>query len=131
MDDNRKNYQKEYRDEYKTRVKRINLTLTKQQYQAFTKASGNQKVTTYIKDLALAGLNQQANIPENLQEELKTLRFAILNIANNVNQIARHSNTVRSITSAEENNLLQHIKQLEDAVSEYTKGRIMESDHDC
>ena len=66
-------------------------------------------------------------LPAQLQEELKTLTFAIRNIANNVNQIAHHSNIVHDLTLADENNLLQHLKQLEDVVQHYTQGRILES----
>ncbi len=130
MDDSRKAYQRQYREQYKSQVKRVNLTLTKKEYQSFSRSAGNQKVTSYIKQLALDGLHTQANIPENLEAELKTLRFAIRNIANNVNQIAHHSNTVRSITTSEENNLLQHLKQLEEVIRKYTEGRIMESRDD-
>ncbi len=78
----------------------------------------------------MAGLYSQTVIPENLETELKTLRFAIRNIANNVNQIAHYSNLVRSVSTTNENNLLQHIKQLEEAVEEYTKGQINQSNHD-
>lgn len=84
------------------------------------------KVTTYIKQLALAGLEQQTHIPEEIKTELKTLRFAIYNIVNNVNQIAHYSNTMCNMTMSEENNLLQYLKQLDDVIQSYIKGRILE-----
>jgi hypothetical protein len=105
----------------------VNLTLTADEYRAFSRQAKNTKTTTYVKKLALAGLHSQTLIPENLETELKTLRFAIRNIANNVNQMAHFSNTIRAMSVQDEHNLLQHLKQLEDAVIEYTKGQITKS----
>ncbi len=134
MDEKRKLYQRQYRDKYKSRAKRVNLTLSNKEYRSFVSAArkDNAKVTSFIKDLALAGLEARASIPPELHEELKTLRFAILNIANNVNQIAHHSNTVRRMTESEENNLLQHLKQLDEVVRSYTSSRLLSNtkDHD-
>ena len=122
MNEKRKAYQKRYQKHYQ--AKRVNLTLSPSEYREFARMAKNEKMATYIKSLALAGLHGQVLIPENIEKELKTLRFAIRNIANNVNQIAHYSNTVRMVSTANENNLLQHIKQLEEAVEEYTKGQI-------
>ena len=130
MSEEKKEYQRRYREQYKSQVKRVNLTLSKEEYLLFSRAAENKKVTAFIKELALVTLNGQTSIPENLKEELKTLRFAIRNIANNVNQIAHHSNAVRSITMAEENNLFQHLKQLEEAIQSYTEGNILKSKND-
>lgn len=128
MSKQRREYHKAYRQHY--RGKRVNLTLSPDEYRAFSRASHNQKLTPFIKQLALSALEQQATIPESLEAELKTLRFAIRNIANNVNQIAHYSNTIRNLTSAEENNLLLHIKQLEAVVQAYTEGRILQAKGD-
>ncbi len=124
---NRENYQKHYRKTYTG--KRIGLTLTPDEYKAISRLakSQGQKPTSYVKKLVFSQLNQQIVLPKELQEELKTLRFAILNIANNVNQIAHHSNTVRHLTELEENNLLQHLKQLHEAVEAYTQGRLLQT----
>lgn len=125
MDEKRRNYQRQYRQDYKQKTQRVNLTLSKDEYRAFSRAAGNTRLTAYVKELALAGLHQQAAIPESLQAELNTLRFAIRNIANNVNQMAHYSHTVRSMTLAEENNLFQHLKQLDEAVQAFTEQRIV------
>ena len=135
MNEKRSEYQKQYREKYKSRTKRVNLTFTNEEHRAFLRAAKSEgvKLTSYIKRLALAGFNGQAHIPSTLKEELKTLRFAIHNIANNVNQIAHHSNTVHSMTMVDENNLLQHLKQLDEVVQSYTEGRILgdkEGGHD-
>ena len=134
MNEKRRSYQKRYREQYKSQAKRVNLTFSKDEHHAFSRAAKKEgmKVTPYIKQLALAGLQQQAHVPAELKNELNTLRFAIHNIANNVNQIAHYSNTVHSMTASDENNLLQYLKQLEDAVRRYTEGRILseDSEHD-
>lgn len=129
MDKSRTEYQKKYREEYKSRAKRVNLTFTKEEYRAFSQSakSENTKPTPYIKQLALAGLQQQPVFPEKVEEELRAFQFAIRNIGNNINQIAHYSNTIRNMTYADENNLLQHLKQLEEVVKSYTKGRILHS----
>lgn len=129
MEKDRKNYQKKYREQYKTRAKRVNLTFDKDEYRAIVRAAKqeNIKPTPYIKQLALAGLQQQPTFPQQVQDELKALQFAIRNIGNNINQIAHYRNTVHAMTHADENNLFQHLKQLEEVVQSYTKGRILYS----
>ncbi len=128
MSNARKTYHANYRKSYKG--KRVNLTLTPAEYRLFSDASGKLKVTTFIKQQALASVTNQTVIPDTIAEELKTLRFAIRNIANNVNQIAHHSNMVKQLTSAEENNLLAYIKQLEDVVQAYTENRLLGDSND-
>lgn len=121
----RRAYYKAYRLANKSRTKRVSLTLSKDEYRAFTRASKGSKLAPFIKACALSSLEQQALIPAEVTEELATLRFAIRNIANNVNQIAHHSNLVHSITAQDEHNLLAHIKQLEDLIISYTAGRLL------
>ncbi len=127
MNNKRKQYQKLYRQDYKSQVRRVNLTLNKTEHRDFSRAAkaDNKKLTPYIKELALTGLYGQAMIPKDHLEELKTLRFAIRNIANNINQLTHYSHTMRELTSDNENNILLHLKQLEDAVTQYTEGRIL------
>lgn len=126
----RKAYYKQYRKENKTRTKRVSLTLTKAEYAAFVRASKGRKITPFVKACALSSLKQQALIPDDIQEELQTLRFAVLNIANNINQIAHHSNLVRNMAASDEHNLLSHIKQLDDLVKTYTEGRLLSPKND-
>ena len=130
MTESRKAYQQRYREQYKSQIKRVNLTLSKDEYRAFSRVAGNRKVTAFIKELALSALAGKAHMPASLEEELRTLRFAIRNIANNVNQMAHYSHTVRGMTAADENNLLQYLKHMEEAIQSYTEGRILESGHD-
>lgn len=129
MDKDRRQYQRQYREQYKSQAKRVNLTFSNEEHRAFSRAAkaGGEKLTPFIKKLALSALQKQALIPTEIQEELKTVKFAIRNIANNVNQIAHHSNIVFDLTRADENNLLQYLKQLEEVVEAYTQGRILQA----
>ncbi|MBL7005103.1 MAG: hypothetical protein ISR69_13885 [Gammaproteobacteria bacterium] len=130
MDKDRKAYLKSYRKQYKNETHRVNLTLNNSEFHQFTKAAHGEKITPFIKKMALAGLNNQVAIPQHINEELKTLRFAILNIANNVNQIAHHSNRIKDLSSRDEHNLLQHLKQLNDVVKAYTENSLSPKQHD-
>ncbi|CAC9621682.1 hypothetical protein [uncultured Gammaproteobacteria bacterium] len=122
MNEKRKEYLKQYQKHYK--AKRVNLTLSDKEYQEFSRMAKNTKIATYIKSLAVAGLESQTLIPENIEKELKTLNFAIRNIANNINQLTHYSNIIRELGIQDEHNLLQHLKQLDEVVSNYTKGKI-------
>ena len=130
MDEKRREYQKKYRQEYKQKTTRVHLTLSKQEHRDFLREAKSQdiKLTSLVKKLALAGLHNQAHIPSSLKKELQTLNFAIHNIANNINQIAHHSNTIHNMTTSDDNNLLSHIKQLQDIVETYTQGQILDSE---
>ena len=132
MDDKRKAYFKDYREKYKSQVKRVNLTLTRDEYKQFSQAAKteNENVTAFIKALALSSLENRSHMPNDLKQELATLRFAIRNIANNVNQIAHYSNTIRAMTMADENNILQYLKQLEDVIELYSEGQLTKKSHD-
>ncbi len=131
MSEQRQQYQKHYREKYKSQVKRVNLTFSNTEFRKLSSAAEKEKLksTSYVKNLVMSGLENQANIPNDIIEELKTLRFAVHNIANNVNQLTHYSHRVRELTMSEENNLLQHLKQLDESIREYTKGRILESSH--
>lgn len=126
----RKTYQREYREKYKAQAKRVNITLSQEEHRALQKAAKKEgvKLTSYIKSLALSSFQNQTYIPSELKDELKTLRYAIYNIANNVNQLAHHSNTFKNMTISEENNLLQYLKQLDEVVQSYTEGRILSTE---
>jgi len=123
MRQSRDDYIKSYRQEYKTRTKRVSITLSNAEYVA--KAEG-KKVTALVKEYAFASLSGGLAIPTHLQEELKQLSLLIRNIANNVNQIARHSNRVGDLIADDEQSLLSHLKPLEDEIYAYTRRELGE-----
>lgn len=112
----RQAYKKAWNQKNKTQVKRVSMTLTPIEYARFEKRAKKEgvKVTTLVKNMAIA-YEQQAPLftPEQLHE-MQEMRFIFRNVANNINQIAHHSNTIKRL--ADENGLLLEIKKLEDIV---------------
>ena len=115
-----KNYHKKYREEYKKKVKYINVAVPLPMYEELEKLSDleNTKVSALIRNMALAYMQQKTFVPKNIEAELKEFTFLMRNVANNINQISHHSNIVKHMV--DENGLLMEIKKLEDRVKEYT-----------
>jgi hypothetical protein len=61
-------------------------------------------------------INKEVFVPNEIKEELRDLSLLIRNIANNINQIAYHSNMIKSLVEREEHNLLMELKRLDDSV---------------
>ena len=113
-----------YLREYHERTHRVSVTLSNSEFLEFerrAKAEG-VKVTTLVKNMALAYHQENVIFPEPIAHELQELRFLIRNIAGNVNQMAHYSNRIRHMV--DENRFLEHIKELEDAVILHTKHRL-------
>lgn len=97
----RQQYQKEYRQNYKAQAKRVNLTFSVPEHRSLSRAAkaSGESLSAYTKRRALESHQQQldAAVPEDLLEQLADLDRVIRTIANNVNQMARHSNRVRQV----------------------------------
>jgi hypothetical protein len=117
----RKEYQKEYLKKWRKENKDIHIYFTPEEYKFFEELSKKYEIKTspLIKTMAISQANKTLCLPKEMQEKLNEFVFLIRNIANNVNQIARHSNTVKTLT--DEHGLLSYLKQLEEAVKEYVK----------
>ena len=123
-DSDRKQYLKAYQKDYAKSHKQISLSFTMSQYKAFERRAKAEdtKVSTLVKNMAVAYSQQQTLTPTVVTDELKALKFLIRNIANNVNQMAHHSNTIHQMI--DENDFLSEIQKLEQAVNDYTNGRL-------
>lgn len=109
----REQYQRDYRQQYKDQAKRVNLTFSLSEHRAVSrgaKASG-LPVAAYVKRLALAAHDRRAETPEDIAEQLADLERVIRTIANNVNQMARHSNRIAHVLDEQE--VFLHIAQLQ------------------
>ncbi len=117
----RTEYHKKYFEEYNKKNKYVKLTLTLEEYRFFKQISEkeNIKIAKLIKILALSQAGKTFFQPKEKQEKLSEFVFLIRNIANNINQIARHSNTVKELRN--ERGLLAFLKDLEDRVKDFTK----------
>ncbi len=76
-------------------------------------------VAAFVKRLALQSFQQNREAPEEIAEQLADLERVIRTIANNVNQMARHSNRIGQVLDEQE--VFLHIRDLElelkDAIS--------------
>ena len=125
-----KEYMKQYRQAYKAQARRLSVTLGRNTYDvlaARAKADG-KRPATFARQALEAVASRSVLIPTSLEEELKAVSFLIRNIANNVNQMAHHSNLLRQLV--DENALLEELRKLEDAVKSYTLNRLAKPDDD-
>lgn len=111
----RSEYLKAYRKDYGSRAKRVNLTFDLPEYRSVLRAAKSlgEPVATYVKRMALAAHHEAETVqlPEELLEELADLSRVIRTIANNVNQMARHSNRIAQVLDEQE--VFLHIQRLE------------------
>jgi hypothetical protein len=119
-----KDYIKKYREDYDKKVKYVNIAVPVLVYEEFKKLAEleNTKVSALMRNMALAYMQQKTFVPKNIEAQLKELTLIIRGVANNINQIAHHSNIVKHMV--DENGLLMEIKKLEDRVKEYTLSQL-------
>lgn len=119
-----KEYHKKYREDYKNKMKYINVAVPVSMYEELEKLSEleDKKVSALLRNMALAYMHQKTFVPNNIESELKEFTFLVRNVANNINQIAHHSNIVKHMV--DENGLLMEIKKLEDMVKDYTLNQL-------
>ena len=117
---NDKEYHKKYRADYKDKVKYITVAIPVSMYEELEKLSEIEKVkiSPLIRNMALAYMQQKTFVPKKIENELKEFTLLVRSVANNINQIAHHSNTVKHLV--DENAFLLEIKRLEDLVKDYT-----------
>lgn len=115
MDANRSEYFKNYKEQRK----RINLSVSFSDYQKIEYLAQQMqlKPTSYTYQVLQEKLGKNPNLSPEIEKELKELKLLVRNIANNINQIAHRSNTLKVMV--EENALLMELKKLEDSVNEY------------
>ena len=115
-----KEYHKKYREEYKDKVKYITVAIPVSMYEELEKLSEIEKIkiSPLIRNMALAYMQQKTFVPKKIENELKEFTLLVRSVANNINQIAHHSNTVKHLV--DENAFLLEIKRLEDLVKDYT-----------
>jgi len=115
-------YHKKYREDYKSKVKYITIAIPLEMYEELEKLSVTEKVkvSPLIRKMALAYMREQTFVPKTITEQLREFTLLIRSVANNINQMAHHSNTLRLMTQDGENSLLMELKKLEDLVKEHT-----------
>jgi excinuclease UvrABC helicase subunit UvrB len=124
ISDKRKLYNKEYKAEYKDRVHRVTVGFNKAEYEDIEKRAIKEgvKPTTLVRNMTIAYHQQTPIVPESIKEELQELRFLLRNVANNINQIAHHSNTIQRL--ADENGLLLEIQKMEKTIHDFVMQKL-------
>jgi Bacterial mobilisation protein (MobC) len=115
---------KAYLQSYQANTHRVAITLTASEYSELEKRAKAEgvKPTTLVKNMAIA-YHQSQQIPqEPILKELQELRFLLRNAANNINQIAHHSNTVGRLV--DENGFLDEVRKMETTINEFVARRL-------
>lgn len=120
MDDKRREYFKNYTEQRK----RINISLCFSDYQKieYLAEKAQLKPTSFVSYIVQEKLEKNPHLSPEIQKELTEVKYLIRNIANNINQIAHRSNTLKVMV--EENALLMELKQLEDTVKNYVSQKV-------
>lgn len=110
---------KRYLDEYIDKRKRVNISLSADEFSKISYLAdlNNTKPTSFIAQLVQHHLNKSPFISSQLQDEIKDMKFLLRNIANNINQIAHRSNTLKVMV--DERDLLMELKKLEDGIASF------------
>ena len=111
----RSEYLRAYRQTYREHAKRVNLTFDVSEHRALSRAAKAEGIplAALVKRLALQSLpGTQADALGALAQELAELDRVIRTIANNVNQMARHSNRIAHVLDEQE--VFLHIAALQD-----------------
>jgi len=120
MDEKRR----EYLRKYKCQHKRISLTVSNSDYQKieYLASKLSLRPTSFVNNVIQEKLGRNPHLPDEIQKELSEVKFLIRNIANNVNQVAHRSNTLKVMI--DENGLLMELKKLEDTIMEYVHSQV-------
>ena len=112
-------YLKQYRQEVKNRKKRVEFSLNIEEYQELEKEAckQNTSVNQLSKKMIFAYKNKKYLLPQNLSEELQKFTLLIRNIANNINQIAKHSNSVKKILNIPK--ILKNLQSVDEKVKKF------------
>lgn len=123
MPSNSKEYQRDYRDKTKSTRKVVSVSMNTDDYRELSRFAGDQ-------DMSLSSLLREASLQQSrmaqlqspaVADELKELRFLLSNIANNMNQIAHHSNRVKHVV--DENGVLERFMELDNLISDFANSR--------
>ena len=120
----RSKYMKGYRAQYRQHTHDVRVTLTADLYASLRAAakSNGTTPTSLARDFIACGLTAEARIPASFAEDLRRHEMLVRNIANNINQLAHHANTVRKVIDVQ--SVFADLRRLEDAVRSYTTNRL-------
>lgn len=115
----RRAYMKAFRERQKAHGhSRVTVNLSRDDYERMVSSAKahDEKLTSHLKNLAIAQLEARYLVPPDLAERLDSLVAIMRGIGNNLNQLARHSNEMHYFLDTQEVRL--QVKRMEDAVRE-------------
>lgn len=120
----RPSYIKAYLKDYRSRHKCVNVAVPIADYKKLEKAAKREGMTParLLLTIGLRDLDKTVYVPAEIKQELSRLTLLIRNIANNINQIAHHTNTVRQ--AADARTVFAELAKLERAIGAYCLGRL-------
>jgi len=120
-------YLKDYKLKRKKHIKELKITLSVKEYEVFKKEATKYGITPnkLIINQALAYKNSNYLVPKSIDEDLKQLIFLFRNIANNINQIAKHSNIFKKLIGT--NKIITNLATLEKSVIGFIKKPLLSS----
>ena len=123
MPSNSKEYQRDYRAKTKAARKVVSVSMTLDDHRELSRFADTH-------DMSLSAILREASLQQSrlaqlqsprVADELKELRFLLSNIANNMNQIAHHSNRVKHVV--DENGVLERFMQLDKLITDFAHSR--------
>jgi N-acetylneuraminic acid mutarotase len=108
---------------YRPGIKRVNCTLSNEQYQQLSAAAkqAGMNHTQYLKAAAFAYMNTQYLVPENLEQALWRLTGQLHAAGNNLNQIARHVNTEKKASNRTLNQAKSLIEEMDERITAFVR----------
>jgi hypothetical protein len=124
MPANSAQYQRDYRDRTKRQYKDVSVRLSVADHRELKAygASNGMGLATVLREGALAQIRGSALRATGVEAELKELRFLVASIANNVNQMAHHSNVVRHVV--DEGGALAKLQELEALIEGFVDDKL-------
>jgi hypothetical protein len=119
MPSNTSDYQKSYRKRTANKRQVVSVSMPPADYseiQRYAKAQG-LSVSALLREATLHQTRGSALRAQSVEGELKELKFLLANIANNINQMAHHSNVVRHV--ADEGAALARLQELGEIIERF------------
>lgn len=117
-------YLKKYREENKRKTKRVSVTLSLDEFKQLEQMAKVEKIkpTTLLKKLAFSSMNKKADFPLDVSADFGDLVHILRGVANNINQMAKHSNTIKRV--ADESRLFSLLKSIEDENRKFLESKM-------
>ena len=124
MPANSAEYQRQYRLKNSKRTKEVSVGLPTELHKEFSAFAEKQglSLASLLRESTSLQIRGSHLRSKKIEEELKELRFLISNIANNVNQMAHHSNQLRQVTDA--NQVYQRLHELDTLITGFVDTRL-------